>query len=81
MAKKGLYRISGGTGQEDYVQVDDSGVENSILESVYISRKITPPVNELKWRDDYFAEKKRELLESLNPTPSPQADSVGGSDA
>jgi hypothetical protein len=71
---KGLYRIPGGVGQPNSVQVEDAGNETSVRESQYVTRKITPRLATLKWRDAYFEDQRKEALRSAQAKTSEASD-------
>jgi hypothetical protein len=57
---RGLYRVHGAGGQPDDVRIDDSGIESPLEESIYRARGYQPPVENLPWREDFFAPKPAE---------------------
>ena len=79
---KGLYRIPGGVGQTNSVQVEDVGTETSVRESQYVTRKTKPLLAALKWRDAYFEGQRKESLRSARAaTAAVAAKAPGGGDA
>jgi hypothetical protein len=79
---KGLYRIPGGVGQPNFVQVEDAGNETSVRESQYVTRKTKPLLATLKWRDAYFEAQRKEALKSAQAaTAAVTAKTPGGGDA
>jgi hypothetical protein len=78
---KGLYRIPGGVGQPNFVQVEDAGNETSVRESHYVTRKTKPLLATLKWRDAYFEGQRKEALKSAQATAAVTAKTSGGGDA
>jgi hypothetical protein len=79
---KGLYRIPGGVGQPNFVQVEDAGNETPVRESQYVTRKTKPLLATLKWRDAYFEGQRKEALKSAEPvTAAVAAKTPGGGDA
>jgi len=52
---RGLYRVHGTGGRPDDVRIDDAGIESPLEESIYRSRGYLPPVENLRWQEDFFA--------------------------
>jgi hypothetical protein len=55
--RRGMYRVHGANGSPDDVRVEDDGIEMPLAESLYRARGYLPRVEDLPWREAYFAPK------------------------
>jgi len=53
--RRGIYRIKGVDDRPNDVRVDDDGITLAMAEEAYRARGHVPPLEDLPWRDEYFA--------------------------
>ena len=55
--KRGMYRVHGTDGRPDDVRIEDDGIEMPLAENLYRTRGYLPPIEDLPWREAFFAPK------------------------